>query len=845
MSQCGLTDIAKISTLPEGKVTILDGFSGSVLNRQGADFSSYLLKKRASDYTVVLTPSSLMGDLSAFDEIDKLGAKNKLNLIETSTAVFKPISFMSVAALHRYKEQLARVGETDEMAMEVITEMTYLSEDKVQLWREHNLSAKELIARFGVLESNKFMSSPDLGILTSSNRVEPLVEGGGDLYIEMKVLLDEYLDNENATQEERVEHHTRLESEFKSFRLIEGAETYLQNTKAIFDLGRERGIALRPRGSAGSSLAIFLMIDEDKRLNPIEWEFTFSRFMDVERKEMPDVDIDVSDVPAFTKALQDKFGSENVVGLKTFGTVKSPKALMKTAMNALSNSVGVKTDEHFKSAHVEFLKLFKPYEKRVPKYMSFDDFLAEPKVRAAFKSNEIMHQMIAVARRFQNLYISTNTHNGGVLFSTLKPCSKTMAAMKLPDKQLLRSELSVESAKLMGQIKYDAMLPSDACGELELARKHLKEMHNVVLKEDIKNPALYKAVRLDALDGIYQLSGAATRPVIASVQPENFFDTMACLTLAKAPKKLSDGSMSDLDRYLQNKSSGLKVVSDRLIPHLEKTHGVILFDEQITDICIDIANFSFTEGDTLRSAFKKKKFDVIDNLKEKFISGAQAGGLSEQEARSIFSDLERKKDSYTMPKAHAATYVKVAMEQMHLKMNFPDTYMKVYGSKVGVDAIRQEYVQKLGYQIRPLDVLKTPVEGGLKEHNGIRYIVDGLANRFDEKMVNSILSARKHLSLQDGGNANIVQMIHVISENYMGMPLPDPSIQNDNQGLKALIGDIIKLSEKGGFNSLIGDPIDQRVAELTSAIPELVNKIATGRQFQSYQNDNLKVKQSR
>jgi hypothetical protein len=88
-------------------------------------------------------------------------------------------------------------------------------------------------------------------------------------------------------------------------------------------------------------------------------------------------------------------------------------------------------------------------------------------------------------------------------------------------------------------------------------------------------------------------------------------------------------------------------------------------------------------------------------------------------------------------------------------------------------------------------------------------------------------------------------MVHVISEAYLARPLPDPTIQNDNAELKALVGDIIKLSEQGGFRSVIGEPVDKRTEELSNAIPEVVNKIATGRELPVYQNDNPNIKQSR
>ena len=675
----------------------------------------------------------------------------------------------------------------------------------------------------------------------------------------MQKNLDEYLSEINADEDLKKTYYARLDEEFDAFREIDGAEVYIQNTKAIFDLGREKGLSLRPRGSAAGSLAIFLMIDANKRLDPMEHELSFSRFMDKNRKEMPDVDIDVDNRKLFTEVLQERFGRENTVGIKTFDTIKSAMPLMKLALDALSENVGVKSNEHFVEALDDFEKAFKPFKGKVPKYMSFDELLQQPAIQKAYRHNEIMHQMISVARRFQNTYVTSNMHNGGVLFSTTAPFSKTMATIEIPGKQLMRSELNINGAKLMGQIKYDATLSSEAGNELEIARKQLLEMHNIDLRENLNDPMLYKAIQRDALNGIYQLSGDATRSVVNAVQPKDFFDVMACITLAKAPKRTRDNSTSDLEKYLHNKTNGLSVVSERLVPHLSQTHGVILFDEQITDICMDIAGFTFTEGDTLRSAFKKKRFNVIDELKDKFIKGAVSGGLSQQEANAIFSDLERKKDSYTMPKSHAAMYVKVAMEQLHLKVNYPDTYMNVYAKpapKVGaktkskpsgltVEDFKREYVQKLGYQIRPLDVLKTPSEGGLMERAGVRYIVDGLNNRFDEKMVNAILTARKHESFSGKDTPNIVEMVHVISEAYLARPLPDPTIQNDNAELKALVGDIIKLSEQGGFRSVIGEPVDKRTEELSNAIPEVVNKIATGRELPVYQNDNPNIKQSR
>ena len=191
-------------------------------------------------------------------------------------------------------------------------------------------------------------------------------------------------------------YYARLDEEFDAFREIDGAEVYIQNTKAIFDLGREKGLSLRPRGSAAGSLAIFLMIDANKRLDPMEHELSFSRFMDKNRKEMPDVDIDVDNRKLFTEVLQERFGRENTVGIKTFDTIKSAMPLMKLALDALSENVGVKSNEHFVEALDDFEKAFKPFKGKVPKYMSFDELLQQPAIQKAYRHNEIMLSLIHI-----------------------------------------------------------------------------------------------------------------------------------------------------------------------------------------------------------------------------------------------------------------------------------------------------------------------------------------------------------------------------------------------------------------------------------------------------------------
>ena len=94
-------------------------------------------------------------------------------------------------------------------------------------------------------------------------------------------------------------------------------------------------------------------------------------------------------------------------------------------------------------------------------------------------------------------------------------------------------------------------------------------------------------------------------------------------------------------------------------------------------------------------------------------------------------------------------------------------------------------------------------------------------------------------------NPNVVGMLHVIAENYMERPLPDPSIQNDNTKIKGLVSDIIKLVEQGGFNSLLGEAPDVKMEELKVAVPELINTIVTGRNMVFVQNDNANIKRSR
>ena len=468
MSYCGLTDIGRFSALPKGTVTLLDGFPGSVLQRHGAGYSNSLVRAVNDGYTVSLTPSSITGVVDISKELPQLSTSN-LSLVETSTAVYSPKKNMSMVAAYRYKKQLSYMNLVDDNADEVVTSMTFMNEKDIDLWRNYNRPDFSVRNKYGLVDSSKFTELPDVGVLSNSNRVEPLYdETEGQSFEDfLRSELQKYLDQSGINDTTlREKYFDRLDEELKAFSLVDGGMVYIRNCKEIFDIGKEDKKSLRLRGSSSASLALFLLVEEGKRLDPIEHGLSitsFNRFMG-QRSEMTDVDMDVSDVKGFTNTLINTFGEENVVALKVYSGIQSPSMLMEEAKKCLLNTLE-RGESHYDKAFEKFKKLFSPYSRKCPAYMSYDEFLQLPQVKNAYRNDDVLYEMIALSRRFQGLYVKSGFHQSGVLFSKKQPASKNMATMRVPKKQLLRSELTHYAAPLVGEIKYCLLYTSDAADE--------------------------------------------------------------------------------------------------------------------------------------------------------------------------------------------------------------------------------------------------------------------------------------------------------------------------------------------------------------------------------------------
>jgi len=540
--------------------------------------------------------------------------------------------------------------------------------------------------------------------------------------------LDDYLDAcarkglderlKDAEDVDRDAYRERLEYELGVIKDMQFPGYFLIVADFI-NHAKDEGIPVGPgRGSAAGSLVAYALRITD--LDPIRHNLLFERFLNPERRSMPDIDVDfcIRGRDQVIRYVKDKYGADKVAQITTFGTLKA-KAAIRDVGRALGLSFG-ETDA---------------IAKLVPaSRQGFDCTLTEalqqePRLNQLADDDPRVASLINHALRLEGLTRHSSTHAAGVVISN-RPLIEHLPLYQDRDGNVV-TQYDMSSVEKIGLVKFDFLglktltLIHDCLELIRESRATAPDLQKVGLDDQ----AAYGLVGSGNTTGIFQLESTGIREMSVRIKPNCFEDLVAILALYR-PGPLDSGMAEE---YIKRKSGKEKTsyLHASLGPILKDTYGVIVYQEQVMQIAQTMANYSLGDADILRRAMGKKDPEEMASQRQRFIEGARANGIRKDQATAIFDQMETFA-RYGFNRSHSAAYALVSYHTAWLKAHYPVEFMAaLMSSEMGdTDKVIKNLAEcrEQGVEVLPPDV----------NEGGARFTVVGDRIRFGLSAVKNV-----------------------------------------------------------------------------------------------------------
>ena len=551
------------------------------------------------------------------------------------------------------------------------------------------------------------------------------------------------------------EAERRLASELEVIKQTQFSNYFL----VVWDIARfvrERDILLAVRGSAAASLVLFSLEVTD--INPLDYDLVFERFLNVERKELPDIDMDFQDDRRgeVINFVVSKYGRDHVAQIITFGTLGA-RASIRDVGRALAMPY----------ADVDMVARLIPFRLNI----KLDDALATtPELREVYDADEGVKTLVDTARQLEGLSRHSSTHAAGVVISEepLDDYVPLQRPVKGDDQDVNMTQYSMDPIAALGLLKLDFLGLSNLT-ILARVRALLSRDRGIDLAlEDIP---LDDADTFDLLSrgetvGVFQLEGSGMTRYIKDLKPSSLGDVAAMIALYRP------GPMEHISTFIDAKFGRV----EPNYPHpalqdiLKETYGVIVYQDQVLQIARTFAGYSLGEADIVRKAMGKKIPEIMAREREKFLSGALDQGYAREVAEQIFALIEPFA-GYAFNKAHSVSYGLISYWTAYLKAHYPAEYMvsllNTYSGnseKVGAAAAECQRLK--------IPVLSPDINGGEEEFSiveseqGRRSIRFGMAavKNVGATAVRPIIEARE----KEGPFESIEHMCRVADATSLG-----------------------------------------------------------------------------
>ena len=507
-----------------------------------------------------------------------------------------------------------------------------------------------------------------------------------------------------------------------------GFPGYFLIVSDLVNQSRKMGIPVGPgRGSAAGSLISYCL--GVTNIDPLKYHLLFERFLNPERISMPDIDIDFADRDRdrIIQYVKEKYGEDSVTQIITFGTLGA---------HAVVRDVGRVLGMSYEEAD-QIAKMI-PEELK----MTLDKALRmRPDLAEMAEKDPKIRKLIEISKALEGVNRHASTHAAGVVIAPGK-LTDYLPLFRSPRRDEITTQFDMSWVEKIGLLKID-ILGLRTLTVIQDSLKTIEEQTGEKIDLDsleLNDPATFEVFANGDTVGIFQFESPGMREYLRKLKPEVIGDIIAMNALYRP------GPMEMIDDFISRKQGKVKVeyLHKILEPILNETYGVMVYQEQVMQIASEMGGFTLGAADQLRRAMGKKKKDVMEQQKEKFLAGAAKRVVSPNAAGLVY-ELMAKFAGYGFNKSHAAGYAILAYQTAWLKAHYPHQFMAATLTSVMNDSDRVaaflEECRRMKIKVLPPDINESIV-GFTVVEDGIRFGLAAVKN-VGVSAVEAIIEARK------------------------------------------------------------------------------------------------------
>ncbi|MGM9631665.1 MAG: DNA polymerase III subunit alpha [Eubacteriales bacterium] len=488
---------------------------------------------------------------------------------------------------------------------------------------------------------------------------------------------------------------------------------------------RSKDIPVGPgRGSGAGSLVAYLLRITD--VDPIVFDLLFERFLNPERVSMPDIDMDFcyNRRDEIIEYVKEKYGSDHVSQIATFGTLAAKAAIRDT---------GRATGMSYSDVDAVATK--------IPRVLgiTLEEALQDADFEAVYNASEQNRTLIDTAMALEGMPRNVSIHAAGIVITDKPLCEYLPLAVS---NGMTITQYDMDAVAGLGLLKFDFL----ALRYLTIINDAVIQIKESLPDFDIEKIPLddmptYDLIGSGMTEGVFQLESGGMRQFLTQLKPKNLEDIIIAISLYRP------GPMDSIPHYLECREDPQKIEYPlpMLRDILESTSGVVVYQEQVMSIFRNVAGYTYGHADIVRRAMSKKKHSVLQAERVGFISGAVERGVDADKAEKLFDDMSSFA-SYAFNKSHACAYSVISYRTAYLKAHYPKEYFSaLLTSVLGNMPKIAEYISdcaKLGIGVLPPDINKSEMYFHVSENN-IRFGLLAIKNVGQNFVANAIRERKR------------------------------------------------------------------------------------------------------
>ena len=591
------------------------------------------------------------------------------------------------------------------------------------------------------------------------------------------------------------QYQERLAMELKIIHEM-GFDDYFLIVWDVINFAHQQKITTDPgRGSAAGSLVAYALAITE--VDPLQYDLLFERFLNPERAQMPDIDLDIPDNrrDEVLQYVHQKYGHQRVAQIITFGTLAAKQVVRDVS-------------RVFNLPRYDMQRLIDALPHGL--HVTLKDALNESQqLKNLLDDNPKFRLLIQVAQQLEGLPRHYSIHAAGIVLSE-QPLHEVVPLQDGSD-GLLMTQFAKDTVEALGLLKMDF-----------LGLKNLSIMDNtlqMIRQEDpafdlqkinFNDPLTLQLFQRGKTEGIFQFESSGIRNVLVNLHPTNFEDIVAVNALYRP------GPMENIPHFTARKAGKEKIAYPA--PSLEKilgpTYGILVYQEQVMQLASVMAGFTLGEADLLRRAMSKKKKATMEDMRTKFIAGATEHGYSAQVAHQVFEYIDRFAN-YGFNHSHAVAYSMMAFEMAYLKVHYPAAFFTaLMNAETNIEKLKRHVGDAKQFGVKISGPRINISESSFLLHDGTVYFGFSAIKGVRRDFVAAILEERQ----ENGKFTDLRNFITRIPERWQKQELIEPLIYS------------------GSF-----DNMGYNRAEMIDALPKLISGIELFAGFANFDDPTLQT----